>query len=347
MTRTLIAALLIAALAASGCTEDHGHQTAIVIDFPEGRADIEAQVKGLERLALGATGGPAHPDGYTAHDQLLAWSQQSGVPVEVRAFSFGYCLNAIDAVPSPGSCESGATAYWALSVNGEASMSGMGDVVLAKHDVVTWTYTPLGSEPGTSTEDVGLTVQPPMPTRGDRITLNGTLGRAATLSIGSDSRELAAGDWTFELPLEPGQTPVRIVADDGRATQAIDLVLVRLAPATLSAEFTSALPPRAAIADTIWFDIDALLAAPLHDGKGIPHPPHATVHDALVAWTQAGRAVEVSYHESFAFGVESIDGHGALSDWCYTVNGENAELGITGQRFEPGDVIHWSGCLGA
>lgn len=195
---------------------------------------------------------------------------------------------------------------------------------------------------------LGLTVDAPAPTQQDMLMLTGTLDRAARLSVtGAKPIDAQAGQWTVQVPLEFGRTPVTVLADDGTSTARQELLLVRLAEATVRAEFASAIPPRDPLDVQLWIDIDEQASAPQYDGKGIPHPPHANVHDVMTVLDREGHAVEFSYHESFAFGVESIEGQGAFSDWCYRVNGEIADLGITGQQFEPGDEIEWFPCFGA
>lgn len=199
---------------------------------------------------------------------------------------------------------------------------------------------------GPRADDSALVLAIPAPdaTRNETITVSGTVDRVATVSVGDQSIE-ASGGWSLEIPLEYGQTTVRVFADNGLATATQDVLLVRLAPARITAEFTSAIPPRPSLDDELWLDIDAALSGPSYAGRNIPHPPHANVHDVLVAWEQSGRAIEYSYSESFGFGLESIEGHGALSEWCYDVNGSEAPLGITGQEFRPGDVIAWHSCV--
>lgn len=345
----LVALLVSTALAIAGCTGNE--TTRLSIDFDGQAAAVSATVAfdGTRHAAhLYRAAGIPERDFVTVHDQLEAWSQTSGIPYEATSFnaSFGtgFFLNAIAGITADG-----ATAFWSLHVNGAESNLGMSDVQLRAGDRVAWKYTRLEADAGNAdagTGSLGLAVEPPQPTRDTTIALNGTLAKAATLSVGAHRLAADAGPWTLDVPLDYGQTPVRIVADDGTTTEQRNLILVRLAPATVSAEFASAVPPRANIQDEVWLDIDAHLSAPDYEGRNQPHPPHANIHDVLVAWAQAGRTLELSYHETFAFGVESIEGHGALSDWCYTLNGQTAELGITGQAFTPGDVIAWSGCFG-
>lgn len=192
---------------------------------------------------------------------------------------------------------------------------------------------------------LGLVVSPLQQTRNESVTLTGSVDGSARVSAGGQSVD-AEGPWALVIALDFGQTALRVIADDGRETAVQDVTAVRLAPATLTAEFASAVPPRAALNDTIWLDIDAFLSGPDYVGRNLPHPPHANVHDVLMAWIISGRTVDFSYSENYGFGLESIEGHGALSEWCYDVNGSSAELGITGQEFRPGDAIAWHSCIG-
>ncbi|MEA3191180.1 MAG: hypothetical protein QOD77_1762 [Thermoplasmata archaeon] len=356
MTQTHLAiALLVAALLA-GCAADDGPTTRILLDFPAPHADVDATVPAAEAA--------------TAYHQLLAWSHHSGVRVDMQEFSFGHCLDAIDGVPKTPGCSQGAEGHWALALNGVASMTGMDDVQVHAGDTVSWTYTPLDQDSeGSSTSPTAasgtatatptaaaplkpatgpltLTVTAPAPTRSATLVLAGTVDRAVRLTVtNATTADVPAGPWSVTVPLDYGQTPLRVLADDGKATAVRDVVAVRLASARVQAEFTAAIPQKAPLDDEVWLDIDAFLSAPDYDGKPIAHPPHANVHDVLVAWTQTGRAVEFSFNDSFGFGVESIDGYGALSDWCYDVNGASAPLGITGMAFQPGDEIAWHGCV--
>jgi hypothetical protein len=112
-------------------------------------------------------------------------------------------------------------------------------------------------------------------------------------------------------------------------------------------------PPRAPIRDIVWYDPDELASAPLYNGTSATHPPTANVHDLMVAWErQSGKAIDYSAPTSFGFGVDAIDGVGqpltssAPPYWCYTLNGQTAELGISAQELAPGDIVTWeyAGC---
>jgi hypothetical protein len=199
-----------------------------------------------------------------------------------------------------------------------------------------------------------LTVDPPAPTQADLLMLTGTIDRAARLSVtGAEPIEAVAGPWMVHLALEPGRTPVTVTADDGSATTQVQVVAVRLASATFEAKFTMAVPPHSDISDLVWYDPDELASAPLYNGSAATHPPTANVHDLMVTWErQTGKVIEYSAPASFGFGVDKVDGVGqplsssAPPYWCYTLNGESAELGISAQELMPGDVVTWEygGC---
>lgn len=346
MTRTALLALLLTASALAGCTgDDDAAGTRLVIDFPQPREDVDAGVTFAAMQGLEAVDG-------TAHAQLLAWSQASGTPVSIASFDFGHCLDAIDALPSPGGCQPGAQAFWSLSVNGQEAQAGMDQVLLADGDEVRWTYTPLDA--ASSPAGPALTVDPPAPTQQDMLMLTGTVDRAARVSVtGADPVDAQAGEWMVHVPLPYGRTPLLVTADDGTASSQTQVVAIRLASATFEARFTMAVPPHPAISDLVWYDPDELASAALYNGTAAAHPPHANVHDLMVAWErQSGKTITYSDPSTFGFGVDEIDGVGqplsssAPPYWCYKLNGESASLGISAQELAPGDVVTWeyAGC---
>lgn len=342
----LLAALL-AATALAGCTGDDAPAARLVIDFPEPHADVDAKVLIAD---LADPAGTA-----TARGQLLAWAAATGTDVDVAEFTFGHCVDAIDGLPTKPGCSPGSEAYWALAVNGQAAASGMDEVLLAAGDVVTWTYTPIDAASSTSSSSgPALTVDAPAPTQQDMLMLTGTLDRAARLSVtGAAPLDAQAGPWMVHVPLEYGHSNLTIIADDGEATSTQTVVAIRLASATFEAKFTMAVPPHADLSDLVWYDPDELASAPLYTGTSATHPPEANVHDLMVTWErQSGKAIEYSSPGAFGFGVNKIDGVGqpltasAPPYWCYTLNGETADLGISAQTLAPGDVVTWefAGC---
>jgi len=81
-----------------------------------------------------------HPDHYTVHDLMVQWSEDEGVPVQTGYFDgIGFSLDAIDGVA--GDFSDGACWFWSLSIDGEASEVGMGEVEVRDGTAVAWTYT--------------------------------------------------------------------------------------------------------------------------------------------------------------------------------------------------------------
>lgn len=341
----VLTCLLAVAAALAGCTGANADATRIVIDFPDGHADVDDHVT----LAAIAKAG----DEPTAHVQLLAWSAATDTPVDVREFSFGHCVDAIDHVPETPGCSPGASGFWALSLNGQEVSSGMDEVLLADGDVVTWTFTPLEGN-ASSPSGPTLSVDPVVPTQQDMLMLTGKVDRDVRLSVtGVPATQVKAGPWMVHVPLGYGETPLVVTADDGLASAQAQVVAVRLASATFEAKFTMAVPPHAAISDLVWYDPDALASAPMYDGKDVQHPPTANVHDLMVAWSQqAGKAIDYGYFSGLGFSPDKIDGVGqpltasAPPYWCYKLNGQSSDLGISAQPLTPGDVVTWeyAGC---
>ena len=185
--------------------------------------------------------------------------------------------------------------------------------------------------------------------------MTGSVNQAARVSIdGGPAIDVEAGRWTLESgPLDFGRTAAVVRVQDDVHDVPVDVTFVRLAPVTVEVLYTMAVPPHSASEHSIWVDVDAFASAPQYADKPRPHPGHANVHDALVTWsTQTGIAIEYSYDPSFDFGVVRIDGVGqplsseAPPYWCYKLNGETPDLGITLQPLTPGDVVTWeyAGC---
>ena len=282
--RFVPALLLLTMAALAGCAETDLAVTHVAVAFAGQAEDVTDEVRAdlssrptADRYAQD---GIPHPDGFTAHDQLEAWSRASGTPYEASSFnsSFGagYFLTSIAGVTADGT-----TAYWALSINGQASDVGMSEAILAEGDSVTWTYTPVG--------DVE----------------------------------------TLEAPEPAAAVPVA------------------LSEATFNVVFTAE-PGHTATSHKVLFDPARLSSAPMYEGTETERATTYSVHDLMVDWTaQTGIAIEYSGPGAFGFGVEKIDGVGQpLSSslppyWCYTINGETADLGISLQTVAPGDVVEW------
>lgn len=351
-TRTMpgpVAAILLVlpCLALAGCASDGG-TTSIAIDFAAGHEDLQGTV------ALDADGA------ITAYEQLLAWSDAAGIPVAVRSFSFGPCVDSIDGLPTTPGCSPGAEAYWSLSVDGAVSDVGMDAIELNDGSKVTWTYTPTASgdadgdgladpSPGLDPDPLGATVDPPAPTQAETAKLTGSVNHPARVSIdGGPAADMPAGRWELvSQPLGFGQTPATVRIEDGVHAVALQVTFVRLATATMRVTYT-AYPVHADLEDIVVYDPDTLASAADYEGTATARAPEFTVHDLMALWTvQTGIAVVYSRSDSFGFGVEEIDGVGNTLDagdppwWCYQLNGESADLGISLQQVAPGDVVTW------
>lgn len=106
-------------------------------------------------------------------------------------------------------------------------------------------------------------------------------------------------------------------------------------------------PPHSDFHDEVSFDMDGEASAAAYEGRDVAHPPHATVHDVMETWSQQTGLV-VEYDHGTGFGYAAIfDGVGQPLDsalppyWCYKINGEFANLGLSLQGVFPGDVVTW------
>ncbi len=377
--KTLISAALLLTALLAGCSGDAG-ESHLVVDFAGTRANVEAHVP----LASApwptadryAADGADHPGFFTVFDQIAAWSEESGVPVEASySPDFGYFLSSIAGLPEPG-----ASAYWSLEVNGAVSEVGMGLVELAAGDAVAWTLTSFEPMPGEApasasvstsggeTDGVALTVQVPQPTSGESVTLTGTVDRPTSLEFtvlavapgGRPPHDPDAyvqadveGDWNVEVPLKRiGQSQVLVSPADAAGSAQVSVTAVRLGTYTFEVLY-GGYPGQADSTDAVLMDPDAFLSAPAYAEQGAQHPGFPIIHDLMAAWeTATGNTVEYAWSDSFgAYSVNRINGAGnpvtaSLPPWwCYKVNGERVELGISLQPIAPGDVVSWD--LGA
>lgn len=359
MSRIAFAPVLVLLLVPfAGCSDDGAATTRLEIRFAGKAADVATDVSSdlssRPTQPLYDEAGIAHADGYTAHDQLWDWKTAAGSDVEAESFngSFGagFFLVSVAGVEADGT-----EAYWALSINGQESSVGMSDVVLHDGDTVTWTYTSVGAAAATDPDPIGVTVDPPAPTQGETATVTGSVNHDARVSLdGGPSIEAKAGRWTLTShPLAYGQTQATVRVDDGVHSVAVPVTFTRLASATFEARFT-AYPLHEDLTDLLWYDPSGLASAPMYEGKAAPRAPTFTVHDFMQVWSsQKTRAVTYSYSDSFGYGVEAIDGVGQPLDssappyWCYKLDGESADLGISLQPLAPGSVVTWeyAGCM--
>jgi hypothetical protein len=359
MTRLALAPVFLLAvtcLAFAGCA-DGATTTHVEVRFAGQATDVDADVasdlSSRPSAPAYSQAGIAHVDGYTAHDQLQDWKESGGLDFTAESFngSFGagFFLTSLGGVAADGS-----SAYWSLSINGEASDVGMSDAILRDGDTVTWTYTTVGALASNDPDPIGVTVDPPAPTQGETVTVTGSVNHPARVSIdGGPSIEAKAGRWTLvSQPVAFGRTAAVVRVDDGVHSVAVDVTFIRLASGTFEALYT-AYPLHDYIRDVVWYGPGILASLPQYEGKATARATTYSVHDFMAAWTTAtAREIEYTYSESFGFGVSKVDGVGqpisssAPPYWCYKVNGQSADLGISLQPMQPGDVITWEygGC---
>jgi hypothetical protein len=160
--------------------------------------------------------------------------------------------------------------------------------------------------------------------------------------VGMSEAVLAEGDsvtWIY--------TPVGELETLDSAAGPAEPAKATLAEATFNVLFT-AQPGHEGTSHKVLFDPARLSSAPMYEGTDTERATTYTVHDLMVDWTaQTGIPVEYSDPGAFGFGVNAIDGVGQpLSSslppyWCYTLNGDTADLGISLQTVAPGDVVEW------
>lgn len=366
--RLLPAVLLLAAALLAGCADTDAPVTYLVAEFGDPGARDGFSVEVASHLDTRPTqemydrDGIPHPDGYTVHDQLEEWSRQTGRSYATTSypdtgFGAGYFLTGLDGVNADGT-----SAYWSLSINGEPSSVGMSQAVLAEGDTVTWTLTTTNgaaSSAGTAT----LQVDPVAPTQADSAVLRGTVAGPTTLQVMRSNAYLdesgrqvigdaisyttqveADGAWEVTVPLDIGGNAFEVFEPDGAYAS---LTIVRLASATFEAIYTAS-PDHEATTDTVWYNPLVLSSKPLYAGTDADRAASYSVHDLMVDWTaQTGTPIEYGGPGAFGFSVNRIDGVGQPLDsslppyWCYVVNGEAADVGISLQTVRPGDVVTW------
>lgn len=203
-------------------------------------------------------------------------------------------------------------------------------------------------------DPVRLTVDVPAPVEDQQLTLTGTVDRTVELEIGIGdatraSMTVGPGEWAIDVELDfYGEQPVDVIVNDDGTYVFQSVPVNALAPAQVTLDFgaTSSTP---STDDTVWVDMTRFASEPDYDAQGGRHPDMVTVHDVMVTWEAAtGHDVEYSYSERYsAFSVERIDGEGNGLDageppwWCFDLNGERADFGISLQPFTPGDRIDW------
>jgi hypothetical protein len=132
----LVPAFVLFAVLVAGCASSPAASSTITIDFGGSPATVTATILAGDGAypaqALYQANGVTHPAYYSAFDQLMQWSRQSGVKVEASHASFGFFLSKIDGRPTA------SNQYWSLSVNGTVSDVGMDQVKVVDGSRITW-----------------------------------------------------------------------------------------------------------------------------------------------------------------------------------------------------------------
>ncbi|HET6399387.1 MAG TPA: DUF4430 domain-containing protein, partial [Candidatus Thermoplasmatota archaeon] len=292
-----------------------------------------------------AANGSQHPGHYNAFDQLHDGTRLAGLAYEVSHHaSFGFFLVSIEGLPAA------QDAFWELSYNGQPAETGMDAVEVRAGDTLTWRLTTVAPP----ADAASLTVDAVPPATTGRVTVTGSAPEGAVVTAAVED---AAGPalqvardgsrWSVSFEPEHGRSTLVVRADGGAAGEA-RVPIVRLAESTVEVVYSAAVPPRPSTRTLVAYDPEAFASAPLYEGRDVAHPGYATVHDLLVAWTNAtGTPVRYDYFSSLGYSPSAFDGVGqpvtssAPPYWCYQVNGRSAEFGISLQAVRPGDVVRW------
>ncbi len=202
-------------------------------------------------------------------------------------------------------------------------------------------------------EALEMTVTGPSVVREPTVKVNVTVNHAAIVTLSYDHAQWPAptpvnvsdkASFGFDVPF--GHTLITVVADDGRMTVNETLLIVREASVTVKVVYRGDVG-LSDHDDTFWYDMAALpsLATGAYTGCQQGHPGTPNVHDAMVAW-EAATGNDVGYGACGSFGVpvNDINGHANPGYWCFEVNGEASETGITLAEVAPGDEIVWDDC---
>ncbi len=187
--------------------------------------------------------------------------------------------------------------------------------------------------------------------------VNGTAD-GGRLSYSADADAMPAtivhrddGTWSLTIKVTPGHTNVTVYHEVSDTFDYEDIVITRLVQGTVQVDFRG-VPGHVNRDDTVWIDVDAHASQSYYDDQPVAHPDYANVHDLMVTWTNVAE-IPVVYKPDKNLGQQlmQIDGVGdptvnSGAFWCYELNGASATLGITGQEFHAGDVVHWAlGCV--
>lgn len=361
-TAALVVPALVLALFA-GCTSEEAPATTLILDFagqrPAGDQTLEFEVDFEEdarpAAPFYAIHNATHPDYYSAFDQLETTLRSEGIQYEANFHpqSNDFFLASIDGQPTVDGW------FWFLEVDGVGAAAGMGNTPVQEGQVVSWTLTQ--SEAGTAfdaPQDDRSLVSVDAPSEpGTKATMqvSGTVDPQATLTLtliqGSTKQAVKAdvdgSTWRATVQLPPGQSMLRVQADDGVRLEEVSVPLLRLVEATMVVLY-SAYPVHANSEHVVAFDPSAMPTVADYEGRDVQHPDFATVHDFMHAWSEAtGIEVQYDYFNGLGYSPSKFDGVGqpvssaAPPYWCYKLNGESAGLGISLTPIAAGDIVTW------
>lgn len=188
----------------------------------------------------------------------------------------------------------------------------------------------------------------------DTATISGTTSDGATISYLYD-RDLGGlatldnGTWSATFTVPFGHTIVEVFADDGVETLREEVLVKRNMELTVTIDHDPA-QGKADRSDTFYWDHGSLRSMndASYEGCEQPHPERANAHDALLDYSDIV-GVPITYTDCGSFGVsvdvvDDVD-YGPLG-WCFNVNGEAAEFGISLLELNDGDVFAFVNCSG-
>ncbi len=180
--------------------------------------------------------------------------------------------------------------------------------------------------------------------------VTGTILGDATITVAGIDATVSNGTWSVQVPVPFGHTTLDVLVDDGLELQNATVLVKRHMELTVRIDHDPA-QGKQDREDTIYWDYGGLRSMhedASYEGCAQPHPERPNAHDALLDYSDI-TGVPITYTDCGSFGVsvddvDSID-YGPLG-WCFTVNGEAAEFGISLLELQDGDVFGFLNCAG-
>ncbi len=189
---------------------------------------------------------------------------------------------------------------------------------------------------------------------GDTLTVNGTVTPGALVDVAyldlAPTVTVDNGTWSVTVKPDFGHTLLNITADDGVETTTQSVLIKRHMLLTVNINHDPA-QGKQDRSDDIYWDHGGLRS--LHEDASYqdceqPHPGRPNAHDALLDYVDI-TGVNIDFSDCGSFGVspsniDDID-YGPLG-WCFNVNGEAADFGISLLELQDGDVFEFVNCSG-